>query len=112
MKLKPSLRRLTLNVGLNIGETLALTEKGVLTLLGALGMDAEKSRVATSETEPTVVASVVTDLSPRATRNRVNQASALLGQDCIAIRWSNGKGALVGPKAKQWGKFNPDYFIA
>lgn len=33
-----------------------------------------------------------------------------LGQDCIAVRFEGGNGALLGPKADDWGDFNPAYF--
>jgi len=33
------------------------------------------------------------------------------GQDCAGVRYFNGTGELVGPRAAQWGAFNPEYFI-
>lgn len=33
------------------------------------------------------------------------------GQDCAAVRWGNGEGMLVGPRAEGWGGFNPEYFL-
>lgn len=32
-----------------------------------------------------------------------------LSQDCIAAAFNNG-GSLIGPRATQWGEFNPEYF--
>lgn len=37
--------------------------------------------------------------------------AVFLGQDCIAIRDALGVGKLIGPKATEWGDFNPDYFL-
>jgi hypothetical protein len=36
--------------------------------------------------------------------------SVALDQDCIAIRYADGQGKLIGPKAKEWGEFNPAFF--
>lgn len=33
-----------------------------------------------------------------------------LQQDCVAVLDYDGKGYLVGPRAKEWGEFNPAYF--
>jgi hypothetical protein len=33
-----------------------------------------------------------------------------LQQDCIAQQ-DGEKGQLLGPKAEEWGEFNPDYFL-
>ncbi len=34
-----------------------------------------------------------------------------LDQDCIAVKFDDGTGKLIGPRADSWGEFNPDYFI-
>jgi hypothetical protein len=34
-----------------------------------------------------------------------------LGEDCVAVRFSDTAGQLVGPNAAKWGAFNPDFFI-
>jgi len=34
-----------------------------------------------------------------------------LGQDCIAVRYGDGTGELIGPHAEDWGEFNPAYFV-
>ena len=37
--------------------------------------------------------------------------SAILSQDCIGVlNVDSGAGLLVGPKAAEWGAFNPEYF--
>lgn len=41
------------------------------------------------------------------------KVSAALDQDCIAVGYYDSpffKGALVGPRAKEWGEFNPALF--
>ena len=46
---------------------------------------------------------------------RFARVSEELRQDCIAVmaypRHGDPFGALYGPKAAEWGPFNPDYFI-
>jgi hypothetical protein len=69
-----------------------------------------------SATEPTLILKfednkrgVVTQ--PRTVRRIVFQLARLLRQDCIALRWEDGSGELLGPNAAEWGAFNPAYFI-
>lgn len=48
-------------------------------------------------------------------RHRFARVSEELRQDCIAVmvypQHGDPFGALYGPKAAEWGPFNPDYFI-
>lgn len=65
-----------------------------------------------SDTEPTVVARLRTVQSWATVQRRVHFLSILLGQDCIAVyELSLSKGALCGPRAAEWGPFNPDFFL-
>jgi len=36
---------------------------------------------------------------------------ALRQQDCIAVKFEDGTGAILGPRAKAWEAFNPAYFV-
>lgn len=62
-----------------------------------------------SNTELTVVANVLLagDLQ-RATK----QLALMTGQGCIAV-WDTETqaGQLIGPKASEWGDFNPEFFL-
>ena len=68
-------------------------------------------RVAHSATEPTLVASFTAAQSRvYAEALRISEA---LEQDCVAVfNTQRQVGALVGPKAAEWGLFNKAYFIA
>ena len=62
-----------------------------------------------SDTEATVVAFVAAGSDYRA---QVEFLSVLLSQDCIAVYDVDTKaGELIGPKAAEWGEFNPEYFV-
>jgi hypothetical protein len=63
---------------------------------------------AESDTEPTLICEISREPSPE-------EAAALcerFSQDCFAV-YDNvaKKGALLGPKAAEWGDFNPQYFL-
>jgi hypothetical protein len=61
-----------------------------------------------SDTEPTAVISV----KHRPTGTMVDYLCDRYAQDCFAVYCpSTGTGELVGPKAAEWGEFNPAYFI-
>lgn len=59
-----------------------------------------------SDTEPTLVIEVPAKVS-HATLLRLAHT---FDQDCVAAY--DGEGIMAGPKAAQWGPFNPAYFIA
>ena len=60
--------------------------------------------------EPVFVAWV--DLPEGNVRSFFYALAEVMRQDCIAA-WNedNEVGALIGPKAAEWGAFNPNYFI-
>lgn len=60
------------------------------------------------EEEPCLWARV--DANRFAIAPKVYAMAARLCQDCIAVLDEKGKGALVGPRARAWGEFNPAYF--
>lgn len=68
--------------------------------------------VVQSDTEPTLVVMVTSINGPAFTLANLRQLAIDLGQDCIAVyRPQVGRGALIGPKAAEWGPFNPQYFF-
>lgn len=69
-------------------------------------LDIIESVVRQSNTEPTFIATLSRPLS----HLEAYWVSEELDQDCIA-QYANGIGRLYGPKAEEWGQFNPDYFL-
>lgn len=59
-----------------------------------------------SVTENTLVAEIERPLE----KEEALQICFELQQDCIAQQ-DGEKGQLLGPKAEEWGEFNPDYFL-
>lgn len=106
--------RLLLNIGLQVGAAQTLAAHVVREILIANDFILHgEGKVFESDTEPTPVIGV--DAPPRiagsAARNP-RQTAVDLGQDCVAVvNPLNGFGTLVGPKAAEWGAFNPALFI-
>lgn len=104
---------LLLNIGLarqgqsNIGVGTVLRE------LAAEDLTVRDYRIHTSDTEQTVVAEVEPGIAGALNfRLRINHLSRLLGQDCIAVYVpERGVGELIGPRAAEWGEFDPRYFL-
>lgn len=94
------------NIGLhtNVGGTLTADE--ALAALRAKGLKVQESAVHQSNTEPTLVARTDRALTPE----EGDALSSELSQDAIAQNGPQG-GALYGPKADEWGPFNPDFFL-
>lgn len=62
--------------------------------------------------EPTLVVSMSGKFSASALRGAIYEIARENEQDCIAVfEPESGRGALVGPKAADWGGFNPDFFV-
>jgi hypothetical protein len=62
-----------------------------------------------SDTEQTVIAFVSIEGDYPA---KINHLCVLWGQDCIAAYNPVTKaGELIGPKAAEWGEFNPEFFV-
>lgn len=58
-------------------------------------------------TEKTLVAVITGEPCPAV----LSALCVILHQDCIAVKYVDGTGELIGPNADKWGKFNPEYFI-
>lgn len=70
------------------------------------------SKVVQSDTEPTLVLEVDYDGMLTGLGGRLQNLCDTLGQDCIAL-WmpERNRGELVGPRAAEWGPFNPEFFF-
>lgn len=94
------------NIGLHIGDKKGLTPEQVTKVLEANGVKVKKTSVHSSNSEPTMVATLDRPLTPE----QAHRVSGLLKQDAIA-QVAGGKGELYGPKAEDWKPFNRDYFL-
>ena len=108
-------KTLTLNVGMDIESTEALSAQVIREVLVANGLLLGRSAVVQSDTERTLVIDVMP--GPEITNpGRMHAALFLsaqdLRQDCIAA-WNEQtrSGGLVGPRAAKWGAFNPEFFF-
>lgn len=62
--------------------------------------------------EPTLVVSMSGKFSAGALRGAIYEIARENEQDCIAVfEPETGRGTLVGPKAADWGAFNPGFFV-
>lgn len=62
--------------------------------------------------ETTLLVSVAGQIAQASLRNIVYALAEELEQDCIAVyEPETGRGELIGPKAADWGGFNPEYFV-
>lgn len=96
----------TLNIGLKVGEEVALSADEVLEAVMAAGGKVSEFRIVESGTEPTVVI----QLSKPIDKRNLYRLSEGLQQEAIAQRFADGTGEIVGPNAEAWGAFNPDEF--
>lgn len=74
------------------------------------GFNVTAAKLVQSNTEPTLVLTI-TDDQP-GLDNRIDELAKTLHQDCIAV-WYPEKswGQFIGPKAADWGDFNPAFFF-
>lgn len=84
----------------------SMTPENALRALRLWGAKVTRHALHESDTEATLVAELAAPLS----RDHLKGLSVGLRQDCIA-QYANGKGDLEGPKAADWGPFNPEYFL-
>lgn len=100
----------TLNVGLSTAEVEGsgqITPQRVREALEQMGVPVENLTVHESDTEPTAVVELGRALTPM----EANHLSVELKQEAIAQRNADGTGELFGPKAQEWGPYNPSYFL-
>lgn len=97
----------TLNIGLNVGQTVAaLTPLAVLAVLRSTGRQALREALVESDTEPTLVVEVDVPFSGPS----LAALSERLKQDAVA-QWDGQRGLLAGPRAADWGPFDPAFFF-
>jgi len=89
-----------------VGDKVALTPKKVREALKAVGAKPIDDQVRISNTEPTSIVRLQEPLTP----DQGERLSKILKQEAIAQR-AGDSGTLFGPKADEWGPFNPDYFL-
>jgi hypothetical protein len=94
------------NIGLHTNDGVGITTTQIEAVLRDLNISVEKAGVHQSNTEPTYSAKLSRPLTPE----EANKVSVLLKQEAVA-QTHNGHGNLYGPKAKEWGPFNSEYFI-
>lgn len=116
-----------LNIGLNVAgsnNTAAQVAARAIKAVGLLDVlcaqCAVRTRVAEVEystpdgtaVEPTLVVSINGAIGSATLQGVVYGLAEELWQDCIAVfEPETGRGVLVGPKAADWGGFNPDCFV-
>lgn len=99
-----------LNIGHSRQGTSDLWSQDIVTAVKALGVHVVRFELVNSHTEPTTFLEVDTLTLPKDTS--LEFLSKFLEQDCIAIYDEDRQeGRLVGPGARIWGPFNPDFFI-
>jgi hypothetical protein len=94
------------NIGLNVKGGEPLSTEQVLSTLRNAGLDPEQYEVKQSDTEPTLVA-----VLPETDDETVEQVARELSQEAIAVQNADGSGKLLGPRAAEWGDFNPEFFL-
>lgn len=94
-----------LNIGLSTGGA-SIADSTVFKAMRAAGILWERYTQRESDTEPTLVVEAYCN------DHQVDLVSQWLEQDCIAV-WDlmHREGRLVGPRAADWGEFDPDQFI-
>jgi hypothetical protein len=104
-----------LNIGLARTGKPNLKTSEVLDTLAREGFRVRTFETFQSDTEPTLVITAIFGLW--STKNAVlgqavHRAAVALDQDCIGA-WllPSASGALIGPRAAEWGDFNPEFFI-
>ena len=86
---------------------------GIIADLEELGFQVQCSRIAQSDSEPTLVLKVkLPEFKEYSTvYGLLTRVANRYAQDCIAIQFDDYSGRLVGTFAHVWGEFNADYFI-
>jgi hypothetical protein len=107
--LSPLVRGTFLNVGLSTAEVAGegqITAEQVTQELESRGVRVVNIDQHQSNTELTAVVEIDRPLTPE----EADSVSAALQQEAI-VQLSDGVGNLHGPKAAEWGPYNPDFFL-
>lgn len=104
--------KLILNIGLDVKATSQIAAHVAAQIVVANDFRIERQVTIQSDTEPTLVVEVQVFDFPALAWQKLKQVAIDLDQDCIAAyNPQTGKGALIGPRAADWGDFNPAFFI-
>lgn len=106
VKVNTKLKDTYVNIGMDVKDGTKLTENEINEALAEFRVSIVRSKIHQSGTEPTFVAKLSRPLSPE----ELFQLSVKLRQDAIP-QISKGTGIMTGPNAKDWGDFNPEYFM-
>ena len=87
---------------------------GIIADLEEVGFRVHCTRIAQSDSEPTLVMQVSEpeNMQKSYINGLLNRVATRYAQDCIAVQDNLGRGALIGTFSHVWGEFNADYFIA
>lgn len=97
-----------LNIGLHVGGSVkpVIDHRDIIAALTDANVQMVSAGVTTNETETTLVVAAEGFVNVSALYN----ISVQFKQDCIAVRFPDGGGQLVGPRAYLWEPFNAAYF--
>lgn len=86
---------------------------GIIADLEELGFRVHCTRIAQSDSEPTLVMQVSEpeNMQKSYINGLLTRVTNRYAQDCIAVQDNLGRGALIGTFSHVWGEFNADYFI-
>lgn len=100
-----------LNIGLDIGQRKdALTNRQAFDAVKRAGLNVRRVVLFIRPNEESTVWFTVEARSAPALHGAIHSAAVALRQDCIAVRYPDGSGDLIGPDAAKWGSFDPAYF--
>lgn len=117
---------ITINIGLKVGRTEQLNDYDhVAEFLHRMAVTANghtiQHRLANSATEPTLVGRWVVNVATpedaiRIAEDVADTAASRWGQEAVpyyvtGMGRRRGLGGMRGPKAEEWGPFNPAYFL-
>lgn len=99
-----------LNIGLKTNDGKDLNATDTLRIVNDYGFKVTAQSIQFSTTERTLVVFCTGNLN--AARLRIDRLAQALQQDCIAAySCDQHYGELIGPKASDWGDFNPSFFL-
>lgn len=108
---KPAEVAATLNIGLSTKEVLGDGDRTVDDVIAEIkklpDLNVVSHVVHQSDTEKTAVVEIDREL----TKAEGDALSSALDQEAIVQRKADGSGDLFGPKAENWGPYNPEYFV-
>lgn len=84
---------------------------GILCELESIGGEIIGHSVHESDTEPTLYVKVAFKSFSHLTKSNLYALAQRYAQDCIAVRYCNGSGELIGEYRNHWGEFNANYFV-